>query len=59
MNHVDYKNITALYTALNTFLSVQDEQVNDEDTRLKQEEDDVIYEQNLLNTHPCPCVWGP
>merc|ERR1719342_1836411 len=59
MNHVDYKNITALYTALNTFLSVQDEQVNDEDPRLKQEEDDVIYEQNLLNTHPCPCVWGP
>ena len=58
MNHDDYKNITALFTALKTFLSEQDEQVNDEDTHLKQEEADVSNEQNLLNTHPCPCVWG-
>ena len=54
----DYKNITALFTPLKAFLDEQDEQVNDEDTHLKQEEADVSNEQNLLNTHPCPCVWG-
>ena len=58
MNLDDYKNITALFTPLKTFLAEQDKQVNDEDTHLKQEEADVTDEQNLFNTHPCPCVWG-
>ena len=58
MNLDDYKNITALFTPLKTFLAEQDKQVKNEDTHLKQEEEDVTNEQNLLNTHPCPCVWG-
>ena len=58
MNLDDYKNITALFTPLKTFLAEQDQQVNDEDTHLKQEEADVTNEQNILDTHPCPCVWG-
>ena len=58
MNHDDYKNITALFTALQTFLAEQDQQVFDEHAHLNREEADVSYEQNLLDTHPCPCVWG-
>ena len=57
MNHKDYKNITALYTALNKFLTDHYAKLNTENTSLTSEENQVKYEQNLLDTTSCPCVW--
>ena len=58
MNHEDYKNITALYTALNEFLTDHYDQLARENTSLTNEENDVRHEQHLLDTWPCDCVWG-
>jgi len=58
LEHDDYKNVTGLHKALNDYLSAQDEQADQEDEHLKSEEEEVAAEQNTLNTHPCPCVWG-
>ena len=57
MNHKDYKNITALYTALNKFLTGHYATLDTENTSLTSEENQVKYEQNLLDTTSCPCVW--
>ena len=59
MHHEDYKNVTGLHKALGDYITAQDEQATGEDSHLKEEEDEVAAEQNTLDTHPCPCVWGP
>jgi len=58
MHHDDFKNVTGLFKALNKYLTEQEEQSHEEDIHLKQEEADVEHEQHLLDTHPCPCIWG-
>ena len=58
MHHDDFKNVTGLFKALNAYLTEQEEQSHEEDIHLKQEEADVEHEQHLLDTHPCPCIWG-
>ena len=58
MHHEDFKNVTGLFKALNKYLTEQEEQSHEEDIHLKQEEADVEHEQHLLDTHPCPCIWG-
>ena len=58
LEHDDFMNVTGLHTALNDYITEQDEQANQEDTHLKEEEAEVAKEINTLNTHPCPCVWG-
>ena len=57
MNDEKYRNFTSLYTALNEFLTDHYAQLDTENTSLTTEEDQVKYEQDLLDTTPCPCVW--
>ena len=58
LNHDDYKNITGLHEAISHHLEKQDQQGEEEDVALKAEEDEVESEETLLETHPCPCIWG-
>jgi len=58
LEHDDYKNMTGLHTALDEYLTQQDEQAAEEGEHLKVEEAEVAAEKNTLDTHPCPCVWG-
>jgi len=54
----DYKNVTGLHSALNEYITKQDQQAAEEDGNLRNEEAEVASEKNLLDTHPCPCIWG-
>ena len=58
LHHDDYKNITGLHSALDDYLTLQEQQADEEDARLKLEEAEVIAEEDILNTHPCDCIWS-
>jgi len=58
LHRPEYKNVTGLAEVLNVYLEEQYDILDEEDIKLKQEEDEVAYERKRFNEHPCPCVWS-